>query len=173
MQTLEELKKAAKTKLVGYTDREIECFVQGATYMAGQLPQRKSEEWYRQQAERKAKNIERSDAVRELFKDVSGLGTAVDNLKNRDKYEESTNHILEVIFKNILCNPDYRKQMLELLQAEDLSVSSEMYDAIKIGIQGFNKNHTDIQLDFARNEDNDGRWTFSWDELIKPENLNE
>lgn len=33
MQTIEDLKNAAKTKLDGYTDREVECFVKGALYM--------------------------------------------------------------------------------------------------------------------------------------------
>ena len=38
--------RSSEAKLVGYTEKEIESFVQGAMFMAGNLPEKRSAEWY-------------------------------------------------------------------------------------------------------------------------------
>ena len=44
MKAIQEIREAAKTKLVGYTEKEIESFVQGAMFMAGNLSEKRSAE---------------------------------------------------------------------------------------------------------------------------------
>lgn len=165
MKTLQEIKDAAKQKLVGYNEKEIECFVQGAMFMAGNLPQRRSDEWYEQQAQRKAEGMERSEAVCEHFKHVTGLGAAVENIKNREPVTRHINDALAVVFKNILKNPGYRAVMLDMMDAEDKSVSREILHALAVGIKAFNECHK-TQLNFMREEENNNEWTLSWDEPL-------
>lgn len=166
MQTIEDLKNAAKTKLDGYTDREVECFIKGALYMAGNLPQKRSEEWYRQQAEKKAEGISRSDEVCNLFQQVTGLKEAVDAINNIKQASEVIDRAYTVLFENLQDDPEFRATMLDMLGAEDKSVSSEIIDAVKRGCRGFNERHNDIVLDFRRLEENDGQWTLIWDEAL-------
>jgi len=165
MQTIEELREAAKNKLTGYTEKEIECFVQGAMYMAGNLPQKRSEEWYRQQAERKAENASKADAVCELFKEVTGLGAAVENLKSRQSVSDMTDRVLTTFFSGLENNPEYREKFLKAISAEDMGFSREIIRTIHDGFRAFNERH-DIQLNFLPEEENEGRWTFSWDEPL-------
>lgn len=167
MQTIEDLKNAAKVKLDGYTDREVECFVKGALYMAGNLSQKRSEEWYRQQAERKAEGIERADEVCKLFQEATGLKRAVDSINNIKIESEVIDRAYKVLFENMLDNPEFRATMLEMLGAEDKSVSNGIIEAVKRGCKGFNELHNDIVLDFRRLKENNGEWTLMWDEALK------
>lgn len=166
MKTIDEIKQAAKTKLVGYTDREIECFVQGCLYMTGHLPQRRSEEWYRQQQLRKKEGEERSEALSEYFKQVTGLGSAVENLNKGKSVAECIDEALAVVFRGIMENPEYRATMLHLIGAEEESVSQELVLHIKESCKAFNRTH-ETQLVFERLEENDGKWTLAWDEPLK------
>lgn len=166
MKDIEQIREAAKKKLVGYTEKEIDSFVAGAMYMAGHLPQRRSEEWYEQQAKRKAEGIERSDEVCKFFQDATGLKAAVENIKNLKSEKEIIEHAFAILFENMAANPTFRKQMLDLMDAEEKSVSREIIDAVKTGIAAFNERHEDIILDFRKMEENDGRWTMSWEETI-------
>ena len=165
MQNIDNIKEAAKTKLVGYTEKEIECFVQGAMYMAGHLPQKRSEEWYKEQAQRKKEGEERAEAVCEHFKQVTGLGQAVENLKNSKPGTEYVDDALGVVFKAIMDNPEYRATMLNLIGAVDKSVITELINHIRMSCTAFNKMHK-TQLSFTQLEENEGRWTLAWDEPL-------
>lgn len=166
MQNIDNIKEAGKTKLVGYNERELECFVQGAMYMAGHLPQKRSDEWYEEQARRKQEGTERAESLSEHFKDVTGLGKAVENLKSRKAVNECVDDALAVVFKNILDNPAYRATMLELLGAVDKAAMIEMIQDIQMTCKAFNERH-DTQLSFTQLEENEGRWTLAWDEPLK------
>ena len=166
MKSIQEIKEAAKTKLVGYTEKEIECFVHGAMFMAGNLPQRRSEEWYQKREEEKAQAIERSEAVCEHFKQVTGLGAAIENMKNRKPVTEYVDNALGVVFKAMMDNPEYRAAMLDMMGAEDKSVSAEIINHVQMTCAAFNETH-ETQLSFTQLEENDGRWTLSWDEPLK------
>lgn len=161
MQTVDELKEAAKTKLVGYTEKEIECFIQGAMYMAGNLPQKKSDEWYQQQAIKKAEAAERAEETCRFLGKVSGLKAAVDAINGMKTEGEVIERAFTILFENMMDNSEYRAKILDMLEAEDKSVSGEILDAIKIGCKAFNQRH-DIKLNFAREEENENQWTFSW-----------
>lgn len=161
MKDIELLHEAAKAKLTGYTEKEIDCFIQGEMYMAGNLPQPRSEEWYARQAERKAEGAARADAVCEIFKDVTGLGAAVDNIKAGADAGSMTDRMLNVLMTAIIGNPQYRAQFLQAVDAEEAGLSREIIQAIRIGISSFNEKY-DIQLDFRQLEENEGRWTFFW-----------
>lgn len=165
MKTVEEIREAAKTKLVGYTEKEIESFVQGAMFMAGYLPQRRSEEWYQKRDEERTFAKERSGAVCEHFKQITGLGTAIENIKNRKPVTEYVDNALAVIFKAIMDNQEYRTIMLDMMGAEDKSVSEDIIKTVQTGCKTFNTSH-EIQLGFERFDENEGHWTFFWDEKI-------
>ena len=109
--------------------------------------------------------MERSEAVCEHFKHVTGLGAAVENIKNREPVTRHINDALAVVFKNILENPGYRAVMLDMMDAEDKSVSREILHALAVGIKAFNECHK-TQLNFMREEENNNEWTFSWDEPL-------
>lgn len=166
MQTIEELREAARNKLTGYTEREIDCFVQGGMYMMGNMPQKRSEEWYEQQARKKEENVRRSEDVCRLFQKATGLKEAVDAIQNIKTEEEVVTHAFTVLFENVNTNPEFRKQVLDLMDAEEKSVSREIIGAVKTGMNAFNERHSDIVLDFRREEENNGLWTFVWDEAL-------
>ena len=166
MLNIEDIKEAAKTKLTGYTDKEIECFVQGVLYMAGHLPQKRSEEWYQEQARRKKEGEERSGALCEHFKQVTGLGAAVENLNKRKPVAEHVDDALGIVFKGIMEDAEYRKTMLDMMGAEDKAVSQEIILHVKESCKAFNKTH-ETQLVFEQIEENDGKWTLAWDEPLK------
>lgn len=166
MQNIDNLKEAAKTKLVGYTEKEVECFVQGAMYMAGHLPQKRSDEWYKEQTKRKQEGAERADGVCEHFKEVTGLGKAVENLKAHKSVNECVDDALAVVFRNILENPAYRTTMLDLLGAVDKVAVTEMIRNVQLTCKKFNESH-ETQLSFTQLEENEGRWTLAWDEPLK------
>ena len=165
MKTIEEIREAAKKKLVGYTDKEKESFVQGAMFMAGELPQKRSEEWYQQQAAKKAEGAARSEAVCEYFKEVTGLGAAVDAMKGRSAESQAVDRAFQIFAEGLRDNPEYRQQFLDSLGARDMAMSYEILLAIKQGCRAFNERH-DIQLGFYPDEENGGRWTFYWDEPV-------
>ena len=165
MMNLEELKEAAKNKLDGYTEKEIECFVQGAMFMAGHLPQKHDEEWYRKRAEEKQAAAERSDAICKFFQDTTGLKSAVDAIRSTRTEGEVINHAFEVLFSNMMDNPQFRAVMLDMLGAEDKSVSREIIEHLQMSCRAFNRNHV-TQLEFSQLEENNDRWTLTWDEPV-------
>lgn len=165
MKTIEDIREAAKTKLVGYTEKEIESFVQGAMFMAGQLPQKRSEEWYRQRDERNALAAERADAVCDGLKEVSGLKKALDNIRSTKTEAEVVEHTLKVFLDNMIVNPEYRAIMLDKLEAEEKMVSSRIIKAVMDGCAAFNETHN-IKLGFRQLEENNNGWTLFWEEEI-------
>ena len=165
MQNIDNIKEAAKTKLVGYTEKELECFVQGAMYMAGHLPQKRSDEWYEEQARRKQEGAERADSICEYFKDVTGLGKAVEKMKSHKSVNECVDDALAVVFGNIIENPAYRMTMLNMLGAVDKAAVAEMIRDIQTTCKAFNERH-ETQLSFTQLEENEGRWTLAWDEPL-------
>ena len=165
MKTIEEIREAAKIKLVGYTEKEIESFVQGAMFMAGQLPQRRSEEWYEQRDRQKAEAAAKADAVCKSFQDVTGLKKAVDNIRNAKTEAEVIDHAFAVFFDNMIANPEYRALMLDKLEAEDKKVRAELITNIRLACKEFNKTH-ETQLDFEQLEDNEGQWTLMWSDPL-------
>ena len=76
---------------------------------------------------------------------------------------EVINHAFEVLFSNMMNNPQFRAVILNMLDAEEKAVSQEMYEAIKTGCIAFNRTH-DTQLSFDRLEENDNNWTLFWEE---------
>lgn len=163
MVNVDDIKKAAQTKLVGFTEKEIECFVQGAMFMVGHLPEKRSDEWYRKRAEEKQAAMESSAKVCKLFQDTTGLKKAVDAISVAKTEGEVINHAFEVLFSNMMNNPQFRAVILDMLDAEEKAVSQEMYEAIKTGCIAFNRTH-DTQLSFDRLEENDNNWTLFWEE---------
>lgn len=163
MVNVDDIKKAAQTKLVGFTEKEIECFVQGAMFMVGHLPEKRSDEWYRKRAEEKQAAMESSGRVCKLFQDTTGLKKAVDAISVTKTEGEVINHAFEVLFSNMMNNPQFRAVILNMLDAEEKAVSQEMYEAIKTGCIAFNRTH-DTQLSFDRLEENDNNWTLFWEE---------
>lgn len=165
MKTIQEIREAAKTKLVGYTDKEIESFVQGAMFMAGQLPEKRSEEWYQKRTEEKQQNIARSEGVCRLIQDTTGLKKAVDAMKEMKTEGEIIDRAFGLLFDNMMNNPEYRAIMLDKLGAVDKDEYLLVLDTIQAGCRGFNKKHK-IQLGFERMEENNNCWVFFWDEKI-------
>lgn len=160
---IEELKEAAKKKLVGYNEKEIECFVQGAMFMTSHLPQTRSEEWYQKRAEEKQAAKERSGEVCKLFQKATGLKKAVDNLSNIKSEGEVVNHAFEVLFSNMMDNPQFRTVMLDMLGAEDKSVSQDIIEHLQVSCKEFNRTH-ETQINFTKLEEYGGKWTLTWDE---------
>ena len=114
MQTIDDIKQAARTKLVGYTDKEIECFVQGAMYMVGNLPQRRSEEWYQQQADKKVQAA--MDLYCDYIKSRYGILQTEQELDMERRYELQRNlrngHIIKVVESRIFTDIKQFKRMI-------------------------------------------------------------
>lgn len=162
---MDNIREAAKKKLVGFTEREIDCFIEGAKYMAGHLPQRRSDEWYREQETKRNHAKLHADENLEFWKKVTGLGDAVEQLKRPHRKETIISTAVNVFLDEASADTETRKNLLNVIGATDNKDLSEILYAIKIGIQGFNERHS-VQLNFQREPDNDNRWTFSWDEPL-------
>ena len=165
MKTIQEIREAAKTKLVSYTEKEIESFVQGAMFMAGNLPEKRSAEWYQKREEEKQQSLERSEEVCRLFQNATGLKKAVDDIGGRKTEGEVIDRAFGLLFDNIMNNPEYRALMLDKLGAVDKDEHLLVLDAIQAGCRAFNKKH-EIQLGFEKMEENNNCWVFFWDEKI-------
>ena len=165
MKTIQEIREAAKTKLVGYTEKEIESFVQGAMFMAGNLTEKRSAEWYQKREEEKQQSLERSEEVCRLFQNASGLKKAVDAISGMKTEGEVIDRAFGLLFDNIMNNPGYRALMLDKLGAVDKDEHLLVLDAIQTGCRAFNKKH-EIQLGFEKMEENDNCRVFFWDEKI-------
>ena len=149
MESIENIREAAKDKLVGFTEREIECFMEGARYIAGHLPQRRSDEWYRQQAEKREQaQLHVYERMKFPHHEDGIIGAAIDNFLD-----------------DAVADPDTRKKVLNVIEATDNKILAEILCAIKTGIEGFNGCHT-TQLNFQREPENGNRWTFSWDDPL-------
>lgn len=162
---MDNIREVAKKKLVGFTEREIECFIEGYKYLAGHLPQRRSDEWYREQEAKRNHAKLHADENLEYWKKVTGLGDAVEQLKHPHREDAVISTAFNTFLDDAAADTQTRKSLLNVIGATDNKDLFEILYAIKIGIQGFNERHT-IQLNFQREPENDNHWTFSWDEPL-------
>ena len=162
MESMDNIRDAAKDKLFGFTEREIECFVKGVKYMAYRLPLRRSDEWLCAEVETCELARFYDDESFDFWKQVTGLNEAVKHIKFPYREDYFISAVFDSFLDDVVSHPDTRKKELNDIEATDNKILSEILNAIKTGIEGFNGYHK-TQLNFQRGPDNGKRFTFSWE----------
>lgn len=107
--------------LQGYTPQELEAFQKGALYGAHNHKEinKRSAEWYEKHNAEIEKGKREAGAFLEDFKKFTGLGRAVENLKNMKTYEETRDEVLEKFIRALKNDPDQRHVFMALLEQMD------------------------------------------------------
>lgn len=121
MNRIEKIISDGKELLQGYDAEKLDVFAKGALYGAKNHKDinRRSAEWYEEHNERLEEGKKKSAALCEFFKEVTGLGAAVEQLKNLKPYEEVRDDILRKLLKGFRMYPEERHKFMDILRTMD------------------------------------------------------